>query len=156
MEQTKVTNFLTQKRELLFGSQSFDQDIIEKMIIFPDDQFAILEHLPLRKPTTAKLIAVFPGIIGIDCFYLGNIQRGIIKYFTFGGLGILWLKDIKNAEERCRAHNRKTLLEVLNDPSVGIKMIERNSNAKKAFEIARQVAPEVIKGAKDIHDTTYV
>lgn len=154
MEETKVIRFLTSKKDLLFGSQPFDQEIISRMLALSDENLPILEHLPLRQTATVKLISLIP--LGFDCFYLGNVKRGFIKYFTFGGFGLLWLKDLSNAEERCRAYNRKKLLEVLKDPSVGIKMIEKSSKAKKAFRVAAQIAPEVIKGAKGVQNTMYI
>ncbi len=156
MEESKITSFLTSKKDVLFGSKPFSQDIIEEMIKFPDKYLPILENLPMRQPSTTKLIAMVPGIIGFDCFYLGDIKRGIIKYFTFGGLGILWLKDLKNAEERCREYNRKKLIEVLRNPAVGVKMIENNAKTKSALKVVVAVAPELVKGAKDVQNTMYV
>ncbi len=156
MEETKVIKFLESKREFLFGKEAFDAKMIEKMLTVSDKYLPLLQHLPLRNPSTAKLIAMVPGILGIDSFYFGNIKRGIIKYFTFGGLGILWFKDLKNAEKICRKYNRNIFMKALQDPRYGLKLIEKNATAKKAFAVAKGVAPELLKGAKNVQNTMYI
>lgn len=47
-----------------------------------------------RNWLVALLLSIFLGWLGIDRFYLGQGGVGILKMFTFGLLGILWLVDI--------------------------------------------------------------
>jgi hypothetical protein len=47
-----------------------------------------------RNHLVAILLAIFLGWLGIDRFYLGSAGVGLIKFFTFGFFGILWLIDI--------------------------------------------------------------
>ncbi|HEV2402760.1 MAG TPA: TM2 domain-containing protein [Candidatus Saccharimonadales bacterium] len=47
-----------------------------------------------RDWATALVLSVFLGWFGIDQFYLGKTAKGLLKLFTFGLLGILWLIDI--------------------------------------------------------------
>lgn len=42
----------------------------------------------------ALLLAIFLGILGIDRFYLGYAGWGLIKLFTGGVAGIMWVLDI--------------------------------------------------------------
>lgn len=42
----------------------------------------------------ALTLAILFGWLGIDRFYLGSGGVGILKFFTFGLFGILWLVDI--------------------------------------------------------------
>lgn len=45
-------------------------------------------------PTSALLLSILLGYLGIDRFYLGHPIRGLLKLLTIGGLGIWWLIDI--------------------------------------------------------------
>lgn len=47
-----------------------------------------------RDHTTALALSIFLGIFGIDQFYLGKTGKGILKLFTLGLFGILWVIDI--------------------------------------------------------------
>ncbi len=47
-----------------------------------------------RDHTTALVLSIFLGIFGIDQFYLGKTGKGLLKLFTLGLFGILWLIDV--------------------------------------------------------------
>lgn len=47
-----------------------------------------------RKWPVALVLSIFFGWIGLDAFYLGRTGKGILKLFTLGLFGILWLIDI--------------------------------------------------------------
>ena len=50
----------------------------------------------MKSKTTALLLSVLVGGLGIDRFYLGYTGMGILKLLTGGCLGILWIIDIVN------------------------------------------------------------
>lgn len=45
------------------------------------------------KHTTASVLSVLLGWLGIDRFYMGRTSLGIIKLITLGGFGIWWIVD---------------------------------------------------------------
>jgi hypothetical protein len=49
-----------------------------------------------RRRKTALLLAALPwtGLLGVDRFYLGYIGLGLLKFFTAGGLFVLYVMDI--------------------------------------------------------------
>jgi len=48
----------------------------------------------MKSKSTALVISIFLGELGIDRFYLGYTGLGIIKLITVGGFGIWWIIDI--------------------------------------------------------------
>lgn len=47
-----------------------------------------------KSQTTALLLCIFVGIIGIHRFYLGYTWQGIVQILTLGGLGVWTLIDL--------------------------------------------------------------
>ena len=50
----------------------------------------------MKDKTTALILSILLGGIGVDRFYLGYTGMGILKLLTGGCFGILWLIDINN------------------------------------------------------------
>lgn len=48
----------------------------------------------MKNQTTAIILSVLLGGLGIDRFYLGYTGLGIVKLLTFGGFGIWSLIDL--------------------------------------------------------------
>lgn len=46
-----------------------------------------------RDYTTALLLSFFLGLLGVDRFYLGSTEIGLLKLFSLGGLGFWWVID---------------------------------------------------------------
>lgn len=47
----------------------------------------------MKSKTTAIILSVLLGGLGVDRFYLGYAGLGIVKLLTAGGFGIWWLID---------------------------------------------------------------
>jgi len=48
---------------------------------------------PLQNWTTLIILSILFGGLGVDRFYVGKIDTGILKLITFGGFGIWWFID---------------------------------------------------------------
>ncbi len=48
----------------------------------------------MKSKTTAIILSVLLGGLGIDRFYLGYTGMGVLKLLTGGVFGIMWLVDL--------------------------------------------------------------
>lgn len=48
----------------------------------------------MKNKTTALILSVLVGGLGVDRFYLGYTGIGLLKLFTGGCFGVLWIIDI--------------------------------------------------------------
>lgn len=48
----------------------------------------------MKSKTTALILSILLGELGVDRFYLGYVGLGILKLLTAGGFGIWWLIDL--------------------------------------------------------------
>ena len=48
----------------------------------------------MKSKTTALILSILLGGLGVDRFYLGYVGLGILKLITAGGFGIWWLIDL--------------------------------------------------------------
>lgn len=153
-----VIKFMEEKNDYLFPNDAYSELEVEEALTDAPDAFDYqLQTLSFRNPSTMKLIAFFTGSLGVDRFMLGDVAKGILKYFTFGGFGIWWIKDIASAKKRCRTYNCKKLMDTLANPSLvpqnGSKV---NIDLDTAIQIGKAAAPvvkSVVQGAKDIGST---
>ena len=52
------------------------------------------EIMTMKSKTTAIILSILLGELGVDRFYLGYTGLGILKLITAGGFGIWWLIDL--------------------------------------------------------------
>jgi TM2 domain-containing membrane protein YozV len=68
---------------------------------------------------TVLILSVLLGSLGVDRFMIGDVGMGLLKLFTFGLCGILWLIDIFTIRGKVDELNRKNANEIYQ----GIKMM---------------------------------
>lgn len=159
MEQLTALEFLEQNKDYLFPNNAYTYEEVEYALLAAPDLFELtMSSIPFRKPSTVQIISVILGSIGVDRFYLGHIGLGILKYFSFGGLGIWWIADIVSAKKLCRTYNCKKLMAALSDPSVVAQMQNVDNKIAGGVDAVKKFAPiakAVFNGAKDIGSTFY-
>ncbi len=153
MNEKQITDYLRKNQVFLYGIEPCDPALIEALMKVSDEQIELLNQISFKKPSTVQLIAIFPGIIGIDRFYMKDIALGCLKYITFGGIGIWWIADIFTAKKRCRKCNAKILLKAISDPAT---VTAHHSNIKldpNQVKKIIQLGKTLKQGAKDFQDS---
>ncbi len=119
MDRIEAYKYLEKNREYLFPNGKYSEEEVETAVLCSGQTREEFEKdIKLKNPSTVQIISVFPGSLGVDRFYLGEIGTGFLKYITFGGLGIWWILDIISAKNRCRAANCKKILDCAGKSSV--------------------------------------
>lgn len=66
-----------------------------------------------KSPTTALILSVLLGYLGVDRFYIGDIGLGAVKLLTAGGFGIWTVLDWFFISNATRRNNYEELMEYL-------------------------------------------
>lgn len=72
-----------------------------------DSQLAAVTGENYKDPTTALVLSILCGTLGVDRFYIGDTGLGIGKLLTFGGLGVWAIIDWFVIQNRTRVKNYK-------------------------------------------------
>jgi TM2 domain-containing membrane protein YozV len=56
--------------------------------------------------TTLLLVSIFLGKFGVDRFMMDDVGMGLLKLFTLGCCGVLWIIDICTITKRVDEYNR--------------------------------------------------
>jgi TM2 domain-containing membrane protein YozV len=91
MEAQRVDMFIMTNAKY-FESHLVPQ-IRERLLQMDDSKFIYIQTVNLKEPTTALIISLLGGGLGIDRFYVGDTGLGIAKLLTCGGLGIWSIVD---------------------------------------------------------------
>lgn len=75
-------------------------------------QFDVQMSSREKNPTTALLLSLFLGGVGVDRFYVGDTGLGVLKLFTLGGFLFWWLIDLFLISGVARRKNLRTAEEI--------------------------------------------
>lgn len=65
----------------------------DRLLQMDDSKWPMVQTMQFKDPTTALLLSVFIGHLGVDRFFIGDTGMGIGKLLTCGGLGIWTIID---------------------------------------------------------------
>ena len=65
-----------------------------------------------KNPTTALILSLFLGTLGVDRFYIGDTGLGLAKLFTIGGLWIWTIVDWFLIMKATRTRNAAAIHEI--------------------------------------------
>lgn len=86
MDNQKVDMFIMSNGKFFPGEKI--SYIKEKLMAIDENKSAVISSMQFKSPTTALILAIFLGCLGVDRFYLGKTGSGIVKLLTCGGVGI--------------------------------------------------------------------
>lgn len=104
---TKVNQWLVLNKKYFTNKQLRILD--DKLKAIDEDNYQNLMSIDYKDPTTALVLSVFLGGLGVDRFYIGNIGLGVGKLITAGGLGVWWLIDLFCIQNATKKANYKEI-----------------------------------------------
>jgi len=107
MEDNKISQILRQYQGKLTEEKL--NIIKSKLKAVPDERFDELMTVKMKNPVAILLVSIFLGIFGIDRFMVNSVGMGVLKLFTFGGFGIIYLYDIFTISKKGKEKNYTTL-----------------------------------------------
>lgn len=78
-----------------------------------EDKLASLAFLDLKNPAISQVLAITLGGAAVDRFYRGQIGWGLLKIFTFGGMGIWAIIDMFLTAKGTRKDNFNKINSIL-------------------------------------------
>ena len=102
IEQQMMAKILTSEQKMLFNSQLAGA---------------------LKDRNMVLILSVIFGVWGVDRFFIGDMGMGLLKLFTLGGCGFLWLIDLFLIRDRADDYNRSKANEILS----GIRVMSESA-----------------------------
>jgi TM2 domain-containing membrane protein YozV len=91
MEAQKVDMFMMTNAKFFEGYQL--ASIRERLLQMEDEKWPMVQTIQFKDPTTALILSIFAGNLGVDRFYIGDTGMGVGKLLTCGGLYVWTIVD---------------------------------------------------------------
>ncbi|TDR24392.1 TM2 domain-containing protein [Flavobacterium cheniae] len=91
MESQKVDMFMMTNAKFFEGYQL--ASIRERLLQMEDEKWPMVQTVQFKDPTTALILSIFAGNLGVDRFYIGDTGMGVGKLLTCGGLYVWTIVD---------------------------------------------------------------
>lgn len=91
MDANKVDMFMMSNTKYFEGHNL--HAIRERLLALDDEKWPMIQMVQYKDPTTALLLSIFAGHLGIDRFYIGDTGMGVGKILTCGGLYVWYIVD---------------------------------------------------------------
>lgn len=111
MEAQKVDMFILANSKY-FESGKVGQ-IRDRLLAVEDAKWHMIQAVQLKDPTTALIISLLGGTLGIDRFYIGDTGLGVGKLLTCGGFSIWAIVDWFLIMDATRDKNMKKIMQYL-------------------------------------------
>lgn len=109
MDQNKINMFLATNAKYFTAAQLADlQNRITEL-----DNSILMYTSRLKDPTTALILSLFGGCLGIDRFYIGDTGMGIGKLLTWGGCYIWAIIDLFLIMDATRNKNYQIMMNAI-------------------------------------------
>ena len=111
MIQQKVDLFIASHQGMF--PDAMKMQVYDMLSNSPEEKNISLQCIDFKNPTTALLLSIFLGYLGIDRFYLGDIMQGVGKLITGGGCGVWTVIDWFLIMDAARNKNFQLLSQAL-------------------------------------------
>lgn len=107
MDAQKVDMFIMSNAKF-FKSEIIPQ-IRQRMLQLDESKWVQIQSLQFKDPTTALIVSLLGGNLGIDRFFIGDVGLGVAKLLTCGGLAIWSIVDWFMIQDATRDKNAELL-----------------------------------------------
>ena len=87
--------------------------IRDRLLVVDDAKWPLIQAVQLKDPTTALIISLLGGTLGIDRFYIGDTGLGVGKLLTCGGFSIWAIVDWFLIMDATRDKNMQKIMQYL-------------------------------------------
>ena len=113
LNKSKIRNFITKNKGYLPDDKI--PQIKRVLMALSLEELENILDIELTSPELIQVISIFLGIIGIDRLLIGSYGMFLLKFFTAGNFGILWLYDVCTIKGKVREKNYNKLMSILSD-----------------------------------------